>query len=803
MKIGIRTAAKTAAEAFKGSCYVNYFGRCRIDKQLVILDSKHGEDIAGNILALGYELYKSYPGMKLCFSCTGASKERIAAVLRSKGVKRFTLADISSLSFYKLLSQAGYIFTDTSLPMRYIKKPGQTVVNTWHGTPLKVMGRDIPDSIYSMGNIQRNLLFSDYILFQSEFMRDRMVSAFDLDGLYKGKLLLSGYPRCSVLLNERQAAVTKKRAGLSGKRVYIYMPTWRGTGSSIKSADQVRDTEALLTELDSMLSDDEVLIAKLHPFVKDKLELSGFRHITEPGESVGTYELLACSDALITDYSSVMFDYAVSRKKIVLYAPDEQKYLAERGLYFPLSELPFPRADTAAELIYELKSARQYDDSAFIERFCPFESKDAAAKLLAHVIDGKKLCREESIYDRSKQNVLIYAGTLAANGITTAAVSMLENTDLEKRRYIVTFRQDDAKNYPLRCGLIPRGAKVMPMCTKLQFTVREAIAMGLYYGLGFRPALKTVERLCKRDAERFFGSIDIDRSIQFEGYGKNMIHLFRLLGCPSAIFVHNDMQQELARKKIQHRPSLERAYRSYDAVCCVTEDIVPPTREIAGEDANITVVENCLNYQSIIERSKEPLHFDEDTVSTVSEKELSKLLASDRLKFITIGRFAYEKGHDMLIEAFERFTAEHPDSALIIIGGYGELCDQTLALAKASPAADKIIVIRSVQNPMPILAKCDLFILSSRYEALGLTVLEADVLGVPVIAADIPGPRGFMTEHGGTLVSPDPEGLYRGMTDFTKGLVKPMNADYEFRNIQAAAAFEALLTDKMTERQET
>ena len=87
-----------------------------------------------------------------------------------------------------------------------------------------------------------------------------------------------------------------------------------------------------------------------------------------------------------------------------------------------------------------------------------------------------------------------------------------------------------------------------------------------------------------------------------------------------------------------------------------------------------------------------------------------------------------------------------------------------------------------MKNPMPVLKKCQLFILSSVYEGLGLVMLEADTLGVPVVACDVNGPRGFVKEHGGTLVADSEEGIYEGMQLFERHQVSCMKVDYEAMN---------------------
>lgn len=714
-------------------------------------------------------------------------------MLEQYGVRNVKLVKPMSFKYFRLLAKAGYLITDTSFTTRYIKKEGQVILNTWHGTPLKVMGRDVEDSAYSMGNIERNLLFSDYLLYPNEYMKEKMVSAYMLDGVYKGTVLNEGYPRNCIFFDKEKAAEMRKKLGCEGKTVYVYMPTWRGNLAKMKTAEQMKMLEAYMKELDSKLGDSEAVITKLHPFMAADLDLSGCRHIVPMRADLDSYEVLNSADGLITDYSSVFYDFANTGKKIILFAYDEEAYMAERGVYVSLSELPFPKVRTVDELVAQMRTPKEYDDSSFKKYYCTYERPDAGERILRHILDGEKVCNEEKIYDSSKKNVLIFAGSLAKNGITTACLNLLNELDTDRYRYYVTFQQPMVAHDPMRVSRIPSGVRIIPMSNKPQYTVREAFSMVFYYKLNMKRSYRKIERMCRRDAVRFFGGIDFQSVVQYEGYGKNMIHLFRAFDCQKSIFVHNNMLEELATKNNQHRLSLISAYNDYK-VACVTQDLVASTRELAGDRADICVVNNCHAYKPLLRRAEEPLGFDEDTLSTLPADRLSELLDdSSLIKIINIGRFSAEKGHDMLLEAFERFSPEHPEARLIIIGGYGGLYQKTLDAAKASPAADKIVIIRAMSNPMPVLKKCDLFILSSRYEGLGLTILEADTLGIPVVSTEICGPSGFMKEHGGHMVPCSAEGLYEGMNAYMRGEVKPMNVDYKEYNKNAVRQFEKLL----------
>lgn len=177
--------------------------------------------------------------------------------------------------------------------------------------------------------------------------------------------------------------------------------------------------------------------------------------------------------------------------------------------------------------------------------------------------------------------------------------------------------------------------------------------------------------------------------------------------------------------------------------------------------------------------------------------KIKEILAGDADKFINIGRFSPEKGQDRLIDAFDRYWEKHGNAYLFIIGGGGSLYQDIRKLAETKKSAGNIVLIRSMSNPMPVLKKCDLFLLSSYYEGLGLVLLEADTLGVPVAACDAPGPRGFLREHGGMIVENSAEGLLYAMEQYRSGKLHVLNVDYEAMNQESLKKCEQLLAGKL------
>ncbi|MCI7804682.1 MAG: glycosyltransferase [Oscillospiraceae bacterium] len=413
--------------------------------------------------------------------------------------------------------------------------------------------------------------------------------------------------------------------------------------------------------------------------------------------------------------------------------------------------------------------------------------------LFENIVNGRY---RKSTYKKRKKNVLIYSGSLAQNGLTASLMNLLsclkDDTDTD---YMITYRENSLRNSPERLEKIPEQFRRIPIAGGFCPSVSELICYLLYFKLNvsWKPVAKRLDRFFKREWRRLFGGIDVDTAIQFSGYEYGVIKLFQQSGGKRIIFVHNDMVSEIKYRHNQHRLTLKEAYRSYDVVALVTEDMKESTLEISGTDKNMTVIPNCHDYRSVIEKSLMPPEFQPETECNISLKELTEILDSDMDKFITIGRFSPEKAHLRLIDAFSDYCRLYPDreTCLIIIGGRGELYEQTVKYAEKTGL--KIVLIRSMENPMPVLKKCSLFMLPSEYEGLGLVLLEADTLGIPVFATDIPGPRCFLKQYGGLLTENSREGILKGMRYYNEGKIQPLNIDYEKYNQLSAERFKNIL----------
>ncbi|MDP4510608.1 CDP-glycerol glycerophosphotransferase family protein [Nonomuraea turcica] len=296
-----------------------------------------------------------------------------------------TVVRAGSREHHAALARSRYIVTNSFLPVWFRAREDQVVVQTWHGTPAKIIGNDQPhmnrDPKPPIWHRQAAEVRGwDLLLSQSPWATPVLRKAFG----YKGEILESGLPRNDVLNSpdrDALAAAVRERLGLvEGKRVVLYAPTWRDYDrkNAMVKLDLAKTREALG-------ADHEILV-RAHP-------MQAIPAVPDIAHDVTTYpdmaDLLLVADVLVTDYSSVMFDFACTGRPIVLYGYDLAKYSSKRGLYLDLAEqAPGPVLSTSAEVIEALRSidsvaaahADRYD--AFRATFAPRDDGKATARVV-------------------------------------------------------------------------------------------------------------------------------------------------------------------------------------------------------------------------------------------------------------------------------------------------------------------------------------------------------------------------------------------------------------------------------------
>jgi CDP-glycerol glycerophosphotransferase len=308
--------------------------------------------------------------------------------------------------------------------------------------------------------------------------------------------------------------------------------------------------------------------------------------------------------------------------------------------------------------------------------------------------------------------------------------------------------------------------------------------------------MKALKREWKYEIQRIFGGAPFDSAIQFNGYEMKSILLFSQFDCNTAIYVHNDMIQEIKTRANQRKDVLEYAYPIYDHIALVTEDLWESTSALVKSTDKFKVVHNVIDTEKIIKRGNCEIKFDKDTTkSTMDLSKLQAVLESDARVIVSVGRYSLEKAQKRMIDVFNEIWKEHKDTYFIIIGGnqrdglYDDLCKHV----KTLPCKNNVVLIFSMSNPLPLVKACDGFLLGSFYEGFGLVIVEADILGVPAVSTDITGPRLFMQKNKGVLVENSPEGVKKGFEMLIDGQVSLLTANYEEYNKQAVEEFKKII----------
>ena len=294
--------------------------------------------------------------------------------------------------FFEALARSKYVISNDDMQPYFRKREGQIYLQTWHGTPLKKIGFDIGRPQFASGTVYFDRLAGDIakwdlLLSQNAFSTPILRRAFRFDG----EICEYGYPRNDMLSRGGQlAGQVRRRLGIpDGKRVVMYVPTWRD--NQFYASGRYRfDLRLDLERAWQVLGPDHVILVRgHHHFANDvqagarrdfALNVTGYRDISE---------LFLISDVLITDYSSVMFDFAATGRPMLFFTYDLEHYRDQlRGFYFDFeAEAPGPLLSTSDEVVAALRDVagvatgyrREY--AAFAAKYCPLDDGKAAARV--------------------------------------------------------------------------------------------------------------------------------------------------------------------------------------------------------------------------------------------------------------------------------------------------------------------------------------------------------------------------------------------------------------------------------------
>ena len=538
-----------------------------IDDNLIYFESRNGRDFTGNIFRIVEEVSTGkYGDFRIHVYATESVKLKIRKYMKSYNLKIDKIITDKKEAAISL-ERAKYIFTDSGIQTKYIKRDGQVFTNTWHGTPLKLMGCDNVSEITALGHIQHSFLSADYLIYPNDYMAEKMMKAYMVEKIYPGNILLEGYPRNSIFFDSDHRRGLKAKLKLEDSEIFVYMPTFRGVLSDMDDVKQRDDVERYLSEIDSNLKDNQVLFAKLHAYNESQIDFTRFRHVRSFPRDHEIYEIVNLADVLITDYSSVFFDFANTSRKIVIFNYDEADYISYRGFYFPLDDLPFTKVQNVNDLILQLNSPKDYDDSEFIEKFCTYDSPDACQNICRHIFNHENISREVTI-SNSNPNVLIYAGPLEDNNITDSLIGLLNDADLSRTNFFITFNPWDENirlNHEKIFEKFPDGVEFLPFKSNLIPTLTEKLDYDKYFNPKNNISLPdSLAELFKRSYEKQYGSVDFEFILDYWGLNPDVALIFSNSSENKIIWAHEDISENEMLREI---------YDKFDLIVADSSDL--------------------------------------------------------------------------------------------------------------------------------------------------------------------------------------------------------------------------------------
>ncbi|RGE39714.1 tetratricopeptide repeat protein [Comamonas testosteroni] len=748
--------------------YVEYLETLSVEPKTVLYESYAGTSISCNPFAI----YKSivdeprFEGWTHVWVLDDLSRIPEACVGRTNVI--FVTRDTQRYRRY--LATASWLINNSTFPSYFIRRDEQRYLNTWHGTPLKTLGRDMKGRLLEHKNGARNFLQSTHLLSPNAHTSMVMLQSFDISQLYGGQFMEGGYPRADATVSV-SAECRKELLRIlqldSNRPIVLYAPTWRGTHGDIGF-----DTERLQKDLAALQAEGHQVLFRGHSLAENIIREKAPGITLIPGD-IDTNILLSVVDVLITDYSSIFFEFISLNRPIIYYAYDQDEYLVDRGMYFDLADMPGQVCTTLNELLSCLRdpqdwlqqSVMQKKYDAAQKKFCSYDDGNATQRAVDWFFHGQLKTEFPSSFPLKDpaNTILMFCGPFMGNGITSAAINLCKLANSHGVPITLVVDPNGINGFDdriQRLGCLSSDVQILGRVGRLAYTAEDKWLLDQYAGgkISYEVIRNTMQKLYRREFVRCFGSAAFRAVINFEGYSRFWVELFSCGadGMRKAIYQHNDMYEEYTIK-YPYLKAVFSSYQNYDAIVSVSPRMCEENAKKLGEKFDIDVNKftsaiNPLDTQNINIKAQENL-----------DKDISDWIGMGAGPlFLNIGRLSPEKRHDKLIEAFDLYRQRGGSGRLLIVGD-GPLRQNIAAQVAASEFTSDIFLAGHRMNPYPLFMSADYFILSSDHEGQPVTLLEALQLDLPAIATDIPSNRYVLDGGLGILVENSVEGLIQGM----------------------------------------
>jgi len=356
-----------------------------VDKHTFFFESNLAKQYTGNPRYIYERMIELYPDYTYIWSYNG--NETIPG--------NPIIVERSSDDYYKYLAKSKFLINNTTFPVFYPRKES-IYIQTWHGTPYKQLHWDrelTPIEKKSSPDFYAKSTSWNLLLSPNHYSTEKFRSAFK----YEGEILESSYPANDIFYskdkyNQKRQEIRNKLNIDDNSTVYLYAPTWRDgghIGNMMFKFNLLLDPEKFLQNAPQ----NSTLLIRSHHMSSSDNELSSLpSNVIDVSHYDDATELMCASDVLITDYSSIVFDWYCSKKPVIYYVPDYDAYLHKlRGVYFNLEEHKAGIICKSEEELYNnLDTSNTPFYSDFYTEFCSLHDGHASDKVINYMISQNK-----------------------------------------------------------------------------------------------------------------------------------------------------------------------------------------------------------------------------------------------------------------------------------------------------------------------------------------------------------------------------------------------------------------------------